>query len=259
MPADRTSKPAASSRADLKKRKDHASDPAARKRAATARIDALEKLIIAGVLRRSTETNNPVTISDHVRDFTTAVARFAIDFDVPYRSKSTESAQAQAHRSNYMSLMGGGRESETLVINPFRLDDPRRLEFDVQLRKLVAEWQDVRMDTLPPFDDHKGIMFKMPNEFWAEWPKTDAGLARWLQISVYEKTLNTLQYDAIVAAKIRVPSVMPPPPSRCAVFWVKLKNIALSTRWSDTIPGLRLGPIHSRACLTQSRLRRAEY
>ncbi|KAK6974112.1 hypothetical protein R3P38DRAFT_3239990 [Favolaschia claudopus] len=224
MPADRTSKPAASSsRVDLKKRKDHASDPAARKRAATARIDALEKLI---------KTNNPVTISDHVRDFTTAVGRFAIDFNVPYRSKSTESAQAQvrvkcamirrfdeilkAHASNYMSMMGGGRESETLVINPFRLDDPRRLEFDLALRKLVAEWQDVRMNTLPPFDDNKGIMFKMPNEFWAEWPKTDAGLARWLQsicliVSVYDKTLNTMQYEAIVAAKIRVPSVMPPP------------------------------------------------
>ncbi|KAK7037865.1 hypothetical protein R3P38DRAFT_3181916 [Favolaschia claudopus] len=209
MPADRTSKPAASSsRVDLKKRKDHASDPAARKRAATARIDALEKLI---------KTNNPVTISDNVRDFTTAVARFAIDFNVPYRSKSTESAQAQVRVKCAMIrrfdeiLKAHRRESETLVINPFRLDDPRRLEFDVELRKLVAEWQDVRMDTLPPFDDHKGIMFKMPNEFWAEWPKTDAGLARWLQISVYEKTLNTLQYDAIVAAKIRVPSVMPPP------------------------------------------------
>ncbi|KAK6978113.1 hypothetical protein R3P38DRAFT_3235862 [Favolaschia claudopus] len=227
MPADRTPKPATSSRVDLKKRKDRASDSATRMRAARSKIDALEKAIIAGILTRRTEDNNPVTISDQVREFTTAVARFRIDFNELYRSKSTESAQARvrvkcamikrfdeilkSHGSNSMSMMGGGRETETLIINPFRLDDPRRLEFDAELRKLVGEWQDVRINTLPPFDENKGIMFRMPNQFFDEWPKTDAGIARFLEISIYEEALERRQHEAVVAAKIRVPSVMPPP------------------------------------------------
>ncbi|KAK7008193.1 hypothetical protein R3P38DRAFT_3210903 [Favolaschia claudopus] len=190
--SDCTPKPATSSRVDLKRRKDRASDSATRMRAARSKSNTLEKAMIAGILTTRTEDNNSVTISDQVREFTTAVARFRIDFNEPYQSKSTESAQARVRVKCAMIK---------------RFDEILKSH----VRKLVAEWQNVRINTLPPFDENKGIMFRMPNQFYDDWPKTDAGIARFLEIFVYEETLERWQHEAVVAAKERVPSVMPPP------------------------------------------------
>ncbi|KAK7017808.1 hypothetical protein R3P38DRAFT_3201457 [Favolaschia claudopus] len=185
--------------------------------AATAKIEKLRTAIKYG---------NVVAKSDAVCAYMAAIKQFHTDFGVSYESQANDGADADIALKCEMiqlyvdrvkpmdsfdfELRVGTWEMEMLFINPHRLDDPRRLQLDARLRKLVAGWKKVPADSLPPFDDHKGILFRLFNDY-SSHPRDLAAIERYLQMSIYYQTLNRLQNEAYEAAKTVVPSKMPRP------------------------------------------------
>ncbi|KAJ7068952.1 hypothetical protein B0H15DRAFT_807350 [Mycena belliarum] len=96
------------------------------------------------------------------------------------------------------------------VSNPYRLSDPRRVEFDAKLRKLYSSY---RIDGKYPADKtllKPSFRFNLPNQH----TRDDDRIRYWCRLQVWKDELETIMSDAKEDARRRAPAPRTIPPAQ---------------------------------------------
>ncbi|KAJ7097305.1 hypothetical protein B0H15DRAFT_945958 [Mycena belliarum] len=96
------------------------------------------------------------------------------------------------------------------VSNPYRLADPRRVEFDAKLRKLYSSY---RIDGKYPADKtllKPSFRFNLPNQH----TRDDDRIRYWCRLQVWKDELETIMSDAKEDARRRAPAPRTIPPAQ---------------------------------------------